>query len=213
MAKRTCSLHECGNPHHAHGLCAVHAARLARTGDPRGVRRKRNTCTVDGCDDAVEGRGLCNLHYRRWRRHGDPTATAYGSLAERFWEKVDVGHPLGCWEWTAARGRADYGRFNAGGRMVQAHRWAYERLRGPIPDGLHLDHLCRNPPCVNPDHLEPVTTKENLRRGYHRNAGKTRCKRGHEFVPDNTYVTSTGGRKCRACARLYRSGDAYAARA
>lgn len=75
---------------------------------------------------------------------------------ERFWGKVDVGHPLGCWVWTAAKNPQNYGLFlqgthtNGTGRMVAAHRWSHEYLKGPIPEGLHIDHLCRTPPLRQP---------------------------------------------------------------
>lgn len=156
-------------------------------------------CVVDGCGGTRHARGWCNRHYKRWQQHGDPTWTP-PSADDRFWAKVDVGHPLGCWEWTGALSTKGYGRFNAGPALCQAHRYAYEALIGPIPDGLELDHLCRNRICVNPDHLEPVTTAENLRRG----AGgpRPRCLRGHAFSESNTYYRPDNGRRqCRACRR------------
>lgn len=70
----------------------------------------------------------------------------------------------GCWIWPV-RGNARYGTISENGRAEHAHRWFYKRFVGPIPTGLHLDHLCRNPPCVNPGHLQPVTCAENVRRG------------------------------------------------
>lgn len=79
-----------------------------------------------------------------------------------FWSYVFF-HEDGCWEWTGAKTAAGYGQFTR--RKEYAHRHAYEDLVGPIPEGLVIDHLCRNPSCVNPDHLEPVTQRENIRRG------------------------------------------------
>lgn len=123
---------------------------------------------------------------------------------ERFWEKVDKRGPDECWIWTAAT-RHGYGSMGFNGKMVYSHRWLYEQAVGPIPDGLDLDHLCRNRKCVNPAHLEPVTTRENILRGEGqcaKNARKTHCKRGHEFTPENTYWhASTGRRRCRVCRR------------
>ena len=131
-------------------------------------------------------------------------------IKERFWAKVDSADD--CWIWTAETSRGGYGRFAAGSRSdgtrrsVQAHRYAYELLVGPIPEGLELDHLCRVRNCVNPAHLEPVTTKVNVLRGIGlaaRNAGKTHCPQGHPYDEANTYYYSTGKRACRACRAAY----------
>jgi len=110
----------------------------------------------------------------------------------------------GCWLWTASKDRKGYGKFKMAGRVHRAHRVSYEMHVGPIPDGLELDHLCRNRMCVNPDHLEPVTTQENLLRGdtiAACNAAKTHCPQGHEYAGDNLYIDKRGRRFCRTCAR------------
>lgn len=120
---------------------------------------------------------------------------------ERFWSKVDKNGRNGCWVWTRSLSFG-YGRFNINHlRWVKAHRFAYETLVEPVPEGLCLDHLCRNRRCVNPDHLEPVTMKVNLQRGNNWQRDKTHCKHGHEFTPDNT-VWRKGFRKCRECNRI-----------
>lgn len=125
---------------------------------------------------------------------------------ERFWQKVDK-NPSGCWNWTASK-RHGYGQFFPAGKPVQAHRWLYERLLGPVPAELDLDHLCRNRACVNPDHLEPVTRRVNTLRGEAvtaEHARKTHCVHGHEFTPENTLRRSgkPWWRKCRTCNTLY----------
>lgn len=136
----------------------------------------------------------------------------------RFWSKVDrSGGNSACWPWAGGKtGPGGYGRFRAGrpGRLVPAHRYAYELMIGPIPDGLCLDHLCRNRSCVNPAHLEPVTNRENLHRGIGHTATRaqqTTCINGHPFDDQNTYIKPNGCRSCRACKR--RSDAAYYARA
>lgn len=142
---------------------------------------------------------------------------------ERFWPKVVFdANDAGCWEWQGAASSAGYGKIMTGSRSdgsrryAPAHRWAYEFCVGPIPDGLQLDHLCRNPSCVNPDHLEPVTNRENTLRGNapirmrEANPGaafqsaKTHCPQGHIYDDANTRWTSATGnhsatRHCRTC--------------
>lgn len=123
---------------------------------------------------------------------------------KQFWAKVEKTD--NCWIWNGCR-VAGYGQFSVNGKGKRSHRIAYELLVGPIPVGLHLDHLCRNPSCVNPAHLEPVTSRENTLRGNAMFAGdhnrrKTHCPYGHEYTPENTY-RSKKGRECRTCGRMW----------
>ncbi len=127
------------------------------------------------------------------------------NIEERFLSKVEEAD--GHWIWTGGVSEAGYPRFWAEGRDVRAHRWAYERWVGPIPEGHDVDHVCRIRVCVRPHshHLEAVTPLENRRRAVpfrsqvNQNAGKTACLRGHEFTPTNTRVDADGKRRCRAC--------------
>lgn len=106
----------------------------------------------------------------------------------------------GCWIWTGHLGKRRYGLFWVNGKTVLSHRWLYKQIVGDIGDHLHLDHLCRNPACQNPDHLEPVTPRENVMRGIglaSKYASRTHCEKGHELSGDNLIIVKF--RKCKAC--------------
>ena len=121
-------------------------------------------------------------------------------IPERIAEKFSVD-PSGCWLWSATITGKGSGQVQFEGKRQKAHRVLYQILRGPIPEGLTLDHLCRNRACVNPWHCEAVPLGVNLLRGIGFaaiNAAKTHCKKGHEFTPQNTYRSKVG-RECRIC--------------
>ena len=175
-------------------------------------------CSIDGCEKKVLARGWCRTHYTRWYETG---STELGvrlgiqppraSLEERFWPKVDKGDGSGCWLWTSGKTRLGYGTIwdNRTKKHAMAHRISYELHHGTIDPNLVIDHLCRTPSCVRPDHLELVTVAENTRRGLAPLRGsmfnriKTQCPQGHEYSESNTYryVTESGNRRvCRTCA-------------
>ena len=123
-------------------------------------------------------------------------------MIEKFLERVEPEPNSGCWLWVGHVNDNGYGLFHVNGRNVRAHRFAYEHYRGPIPEGLDLDHLCRVRCCVNPDHLEAVTRQVNLLRGIGfaaARAAQTHCIHGHKFTTENTGYDK--GRYCRRCKR------------
>lgn len=178
------------------------------------MQSQNNTlkCAAEGCDKPRNARNrnrYCAMHIGRLARHGDLNA-GWPTLHERFWRQVNKNGPvppraphLGpCWLWTGSL-FVKSGRpcFSPMGKRRLAYRWAYEDAIGPIPEGLTIDHLCFVPLCVRPDHLEPVTDAENIRRSsahdFWRN--KTHCPAGHPYDEANTYIDGRGHRHCRAC--------------
>lgn len=138
-------------------------------------------------------------------------ASKVRSADERLAAKVNFLAPtpeynpsLGsCWQWTGGLNSSGYASIRVDGVTIQLHRYSYERNKGPIPDGMVIDHLCRNRSCCNPAHLEAVTVHENWRRGMNpcaKFARQTHCKRGHPLSGDNLHIIkSTGSRQCKRC--------------
>jgi hypothetical protein len=125
-------------------------------------------------------------------------ANQHVSVSDRLWLSVFKTSDYGCWVWTGRKQREGYGRIVVNGITTGVHRVAYEMAKGPIPDGMTIDHLCRNKACVNPAHMEVVSFGENSRRQM---LSRTTCKHGHPWSFDNTRFDKRGRRCCRACAR------------
>lgn len=168
----TCSIEDCGKAASQRGLCSMHLTRFYRHGttDPR-PKQSDNPCAVTSCDRPAKAHQMCGAHAQRMRA-GLPLGPP---IAERvdFDSRYRVSDS-GCWIWQGSVSNTGYGRI--GSRY--AHRVSYERSNGPIPDGLTIDHLCRTTLCVNPDHLEPVTHRENVLRGMSPGAIAYRARRG-----------------------------------
>lgn len=126
------------------------------------------------------------------------------TLKARIIDKILVDYK-GCWVWQGAKFSVNkpygaYGMLRLGKKTARAHRISYEVYVGEIPKDKELDHLCKNTLCVNPQHLEPVSHFENIRRS--RNTIKTHCKNGHHYSKNNTIINARGARECRICRKL-----------
>lgn len=136
-------------------------------------------------------------------------------VAHRFQEKVRFGP--GCMTWAGAKTTRGYGQIWIDGRNQYAHRIALELYGAPATSDMVVDHLCCNPSCVNPDHLEVVTQQENTRRGIqgrvHANSKKTHCLRGHELFGENLILTPDGRRQCKTCKTIRNIRDGKRRRA
>jgi hypothetical protein len=160
---------------------------------------------VTGCGACGFTGGECEYGGTGWLEVGDPSRARPTPVQHRFWGKVDTAGD--CWNWMADRHKRGYGLFHVGRfggkrRVSVAHRVAWEMLVGPIPSGLVLDHLCRNTSCVNPDHLEPVSQRENVLRGAVTapRTRRTTCAKGLHSMSDALVDPRTGWRECRPCA-------------
>lgn len=198
--------------------CLLNWRRGVKEATAEYVAQQKATCDVRLCDRCGEALLPTQSRWCSWPCRYPGSAGHSKTMSERFWSKVDKNGPvpphapeLGpCWLWTATRSDTGYGWFSLGrGKGIGAHRYAYELLVGPIPLGLHLDHLCRIRPCIRPSHTEPVTPAENLRRGEAPAAVIRRsgyCSKGHEMTLENTYIRPDGhGVQCLTCNRANRA--------
>ena len=201
MTQTTRACIDCGaDISHRHGNAKrCETCNAAAQAVHQGTGKRTQPCAVDN-DECVPGRlrsGMCERHYRRMKTKGSTDNPHIDNL-RRY--AVD---DQGCWVWAGALYSNGYGKTSRWFHGTQlAHRVLYVEHRGPIPDGLELDHLCRNRACVNPDHLDPVVRSVNIQRGYDARQNG-RCKNGHDLAGEDAYYVEPGSgrRQCRQCWR------------
>lgn len=177
------------------------------------AEKKTSTCSVDGCDRKARSRGMCNRHYENVRKYGYAKPRRDWTVNETL---DDIGWDItadGCWEWRGPKNEHGYGLISlrrAGLSGARVHRLMYERFVEPIPEGLVVRHKCDNPPCVNPDHLETGTQRDNMAdmaaRGRHWRHGATECLNGHDLTEPSSYRIAirkdrSPERVCLACQK------------
>lgn len=163
-----CSVPGCCEKVYGKGFCSKHYQRVMKRGSPDdyvGCHGQLRKCAVDGCEKPVEAHGLCSKHYQRFRRHGSHADNdrTHAPLEVRFWRYVQKSE--GCWTWVGRLSQTGYGFIQQGGKgstNVYAHRLSYRMHKGEIPDGMVVMHLCDNPSCVNPNHLQLGSQSQNI---------------------------------------------------
>jgi len=172
-----CSVDSCDGIAKARGYCFKCYQRWQRNGEPVLQEKVIEICAIDDCEEIVDSRGWCRVHYERWVRHGDPEFVVYvktESPEESFALRTEwQGN---CLIWTGSKDKKGYGQISIPGGDAYAHRYAWERVNGPIPDGMFIDHKDHcSTSCVNVDHLRLATAAQN---NYHRSGPLKGSKSG-----------------------------------
>jgi len=166
-------------------------------------------CTVEGCVKKHRSKGYCQTHFMRLYHHGDANykpKKIRGTVIQRLKHMTQLNEGTGCIEWQGSVDKRGYGRIaNDVGWLDMAHRLSYKLYVGEIPEGLVINHKCYNSRCVNPEHLEAVTHRENIidkgrSNAAYLNSKKTHCIRGHDLTVSYIIKTKYGfARNCKQC--------------
>ena len=207
--RKPCSIEGCDTLSFSRGWCQKHYRRWKNHGDPNFVTvRKRPGCIVEGCGGLHNAHGYCLLHYQRVRSTGSTDIINPKSLdvSDVFDSHLGAPNSSGCIEWQGTRNQQGYGKVQRNRKAIHAHRYAYERAHGPIPEGLVVRHKCDNPPCVNPDHLEVGTALDNARDAVNRGRTARGEKSGSAILTegDVLYIRKVKGEITQVeIARMY----------
>lgn len=163
--EKPCPVEGCDRYQRTGGYCDMHYKRWLKHKDPHyeyvPETKVPEPCSVEGCSRDSLARELCVMHYSRWRTHGDPSVTLIKltqNAEESF--RLRTQWQGKCLVWTGAKSQG-YGSLVDNGQRIRAHRYAWKRVNGPIPDGMLVDHICHNPSCVNIEHLRLATPSQN----------------------------------------------------
>jgi len=170
MTKK-CYLEYCNNSQYVKGLCSPHYSQQRRGKEFKPIIIKSNSsllpCTFNNCVNNQQAKGLCGAHWRQQHRGKDLEILQNQiSVMDRIMKNVVIDNESKCWEWTGRISGRKYGypQISVGGRQTMVHRITYEELIRRLLPGETIDHLCRNSHCVNPEHLEPIPLRDNVKR-------------------------------------------------
>lgn len=163
MTPKPCKIEGCAKPVKNRGWCSMHAMRWARHGDPHHVAPVQESCSIEGCSRKHYARTWCTRHYAKWKQHGAPTGGGdkFFDPEESFRARTVAAPGAGCLLWTGTLNIGGYGQMKANGKHLPAHRYAWERANGPVPEGKYIDHVCHTRNCVNVEHLRLATMAQN----------------------------------------------------
>ena len=159
--EKQCEVSDCPKHQKCRGLCAMHYSRWQRSGSTDKPQRKTRKCEISDCGNKHMGLGYCEKHYLKLKAHGNPLGgrTNHTSPEDSFSARTE--RQGNCVVWLGAKGPEGYGTIIEKGSRTPVHRYAWERQKGPIPDGYLIDHKCFNPSCVNIEHLRIATKAQN----------------------------------------------------
>lgn len=166
-------------------------------------------CSLENCDKFTDGRSMCPMHSRRFKLYGDPNkvlVVQHKRMEDKLLRWIEFPDDINdCWLWVGPRQKTGHGKFYWKGKYTSSYRAFYKKFINNDIDGLDVDHICNNPPCMNLSHLQAITSRANTLRGTSPpavNVHKTECPVGHSYTTENTKVSKKGNRSCRECSRV-----------